>query len=310
MGCNRVFTPAEHEQSLRSRTDTTALPRKRRDTIREAMHRAPAALMRNVLSDPKNRCHQSAKLLLSKSIGCTLEVVESEHVAEALADILKDHPNAMGLFERAPAHYGPGATPVSQHYEITSTAALTQKSFKSLSGQVLRINPADRVDFGIKFASGYAQARRGGTIEADTLVTRDYNYEGFKVLAIDSKFSKTGKYSKKPELERQLKGVATGFKDGKIDEFFFVTNGFFEKDFKEAVEKQNISIAKDVFNEKRIFYADVPKDLLSLEEREHAPKEDIPKDFFNPENIAAVKKIVSLYHIPQIELCEFVTYRK
>jgi hypothetical protein len=316
MGCTLTYTSKDHRQSFRSAEkappETKKISDERLSKIRSAMHRAPAELIWNILKDPNHRAHESIKTLIARSIGCSMEVLDLHKVAEALVVVLKDHPDAMGLFEKAPSHRGPGASPLSHHYEITSAAALKEATFKTLSGKDLFISPADRLDFGIKFARDYAQPKRYGTIEADILVGRGKNLVDEKTLAIDAKYSQTSirGVPDQNELNRQCEGIRTGFKDGKINEFCFVTNGVFNRKFREMIDIENLRIAKDWVKQTDQLYRDIDKNILEPEERSNRPEDIISDKFFHKNNIEQVQEFIRKYDIPQIELCQHVKFRQ
>src|ERR1019366_6661435 len=128
-----------------------------------------------ILSDPNNAGYRQVHEALVHITGGkdNMTAKELAVLPQAFHRILKDHPNAMGLFQKAPAHRAPGMSALHQHYEILSTAALIARNFTTSSGRKLGISKqTDRIDFGIKFPHGHAQPRQHGTIEADTLVTR------------------------------------------------------------------------------------------------------------------------------------------
>ena len=119
-----------------------------------------------------------------------------------------------------------------------------------------------------------------------------------------------------------MDGIRTGLRDGKIDEFYFVTNGIFSDDFITAVDEENLLIAKDFIDNHWSIYMDIPKDYLIKEEIERQPLLKVTPDFFlenpdlfhkNDEDFKKFvdedfKKFVIEHKIPQIELCQHVKY--
>jgi hypothetical protein len=264
----------------------------------------------DILNKPEHPANPAVKNLLVKTIPSEMTREEIAQVPDAFRVILNDHPTAMGLFLAATKERAPGQSPVQHHYEIFSTAALVEKPHTTQSGKTLSIDNLDRLDFGMKMAADYTQPKRFGTIEADMLVTK----KGFlglvdeKTVGIDAKYSKTGDYSaKKTELERQIEGIRKGFGDGKLDEFVFVTNRGFSPKFKEMVDEVNLKIVIEVIREKNIQLHEIPRELLTAEEKENQPSTPIPENIIKDKD--AMSQLVSKYHISQIDLCEHVKFR-
>ena len=314
MGCTLNYTAKDHVQTMKSlgkRVSTNEpLNKARREKIRAALNRTSSETLQTILSNPNHPAYGSVSRLLAKSVGQNMTQAELQKLPEAFSTILKKQPNAMGLFKKAPAHRGPGASAVQHHYEIFSAAALIESKYHTVSGKVLSIGPGDRVDFGMKFAGGYAQPKRYGTIEADILVSKS-SVMSHKTVAIDSKFSDTGNYGAKDGLQRQLDGIRTGLRDGKIHEFCFVTNGIFGEGFKGKVQAENLEIARDYAKRHNRLYQDEKKGIdrahLTEEEKKTIPPGKIPESFFREDN-EKVKEFVNRYDIPQIDMCQHVKY--
>lgn len=287
-----------------------------------------------ILSDPNNAGFRQVHEALVHITGGRDKMTAKEFAVlpQAFHRILKDHPNAMGLFQKAPAHRAPGMSPLNQHYEILSTAALIARNFTTLSGRKLGIcNLTDRIDFGIKFPHGHAQPRQHGTIEADTLVTRKVGippFETVKHIAVDSKYRNIDKarpFLREPqydflsdkhreEVKRQLQGVRTNFHNGTLNEFHFVTNVTFGDKFKEEVDQTNLRLVQDYVTEhnKQFNSPQGIKELACLHEAERAvmPEGKIePGTLGNLEKYSErVKEFAARYSINQVEMCEHVTY--
>ena len=237
MGCVLNFTVKDFQQLSKSLPERMAgeyIDKAYRDQIREALHNTTKTQLISILEKPDSTAYKALSKLLMNTMVSKMSDKEKEALPTAFHKILKHTSDTMGLFTKAPSHTGPGSSPVQHHYEILSAAALIENSYKSRSGKSVYINTVDRIDLGIKFSRGYAQPKRFGTIEADILVSRGtinpLSSDFGKTVAIDAKYSKVGKYSNKP-AQRQLDGIRTGFRDGKIQEFFFVTNKEFTPDF-------------------------------------------------------------------------------
>lgn len=314
MGCTLNYTAKDHAQAMRPFRHHSGFRKTtdeaKHEKIRSALKQASSKRVLSILSDPKHPAYRLLSKHLAKSIKSKMTQAELQRLPEAFRTILKKHPNAMGLFEKAPLHRGPGASAVQDHYEIFSAAALISGSYRTARGKVLSIDPGDRVDFGIKFARGYAQPKRYGTIEANILVHKSGLISG-KTVAIDSKYSETGNYGAKADLQRQLDGIKTGFRDGKIDEFCFVTNGKFGNRFKGMVKEENLKIAMDYARRHNRLYHDekhgIDKEYLTKEEKENIPDDKIPESFFREYNEQVIE-FVNKYEISQIDLCQHVKF--
>ena len=314
MGCTLNYTDRDHAQAMKSlghRSDLIKTDKVKQEKIRSALNQASSKRFVAILSDPKDPAYWLVSNHLSKSIQSRMTEAELKKLPEAFCAILKKQPDAMGLFEKAPLHRGPGTSAVQHHYEIFSAAALISGSYRTARGNALSIGLGDRVDFGIKFAGGYAQPKRYGTIEADILVSKG-SLLNEKTVAIDAKYSETGNYgAHQKDLQRQLDGIKTGFRDGKIDEFCFVTNGEFGNKFKDMVKEENLKITLDYARLHNRLYHDekhgIDKEYLTKEEKKNIPAGKIPENFFREYN-EEVKKFAVQYEIPQIDLCQHVKF--
>lgn len=319
MGCTLNYTAEDHRQALKtwgqqraSRADEK-LGAKERDQIRSALQRTSARRMSDILSDPKHRAHAALSGMLAKSIGAErMTDEELRRVPEVFQTILKHHPDAMGLFEKVPAHRGPGSSPVQHHYEVFSAAAMMQKCYQTASGKQLAIAPMDRLDFGVKFAKGYGQPYRHGTIEADILIHKQTPFGlNDKAIAIDAKHSSTGNYGITKGLDRELEGIRTGFRDGKFDEFCFVTNGRFGERFVEMVKDANLKVARDYARIHNRLYQDEKKGIhkayLTEEERRNIPAGKVDESLFDRHS-AQVVAFVRTYDVSQIDICQHVKF--
>ena len=170
----------------------------------------------------------------------------------------------------------------------------------------------DRVDFGIKFAGGYAQPRRYGTIEADILIHKNTPLGlADRTVAIDAKYSKTGKYGSTKGLERELEGARVGLRDGKFDEFCFMTNGTFGNQFTNMVKAANMEAARDYARTHNLLYENeksgIGRAYLTEEELKSTPRGKFDEKNFNSDN-PQVNEFVGKYKIPQIDLCQHVRF--
>jgi hypothetical protein len=265
-----------------------------------------------ILANPEDVDYRKVRDMLAQATGGRNKMTDKEFAVlpKAFHDVLKDHPTALGLFQKAPSHRAPGMSAVSQHYEILSAAALKVRDATSASSKALRIYPTDRVDFGIKFARYYSQPNRYGTMEADILIHRKGHLldPGIEI-AIDAKYTARSHYTDVPR--DQLKGIRNGFNDGKFDEFYFVTNKAFSEDFKKAVKATNEDLVRDyvaTHNEART-------ELEYLHPKEKAARGAIPEGRLEIEELMKLadtprewNQFVERFHIDQIEICEHVKY--
>lgn len=314
MGCTLNYTRKDHMQAMQSLSRKTIpinpMSKESRGKARNTLRKTSSKTLSKILSDRNNPAYQAASKMLVSAMNSRMTDREKEKLPEAFSVVLDKQPNAMGLLEKTPAHRGPGSSAVQHHYEIFSAAALIKNKYTTVSGKVLSVSAGNRVDFGIKFASGYAQPRRYGTIEADLLVNKS-SFMNEKKVAIDCKFSETGKFGAKGDLQRELNGIRTGFRDGKIDEFYFVTNGTFGDTFKEMVNRENREIARDYAARHNRLYEDekrgIDRDYLTEKEVKAIPPGKVPASLFR-EDKERVKEFVNAYNVPQIDMCQNVKY--
>lgn len=314
MGCTLNYTAKDNLHAMKS-INRNSIPigpmnKESRDRARNTLRKTSSKRLIKILSDRKNPEYQAVSKMLISAINSNMNYKEKEKLPEAFSVVLDKQPDAMGLFEKAPAHRGPGSSAVQHHYEIFSAAALISGSNKSVRGKTLSINPGDRLDFGIKLSKGYAQPRRYGTIEADLSVGKS-SLMDHRTVAIDCKFSETGNFGVKDDLQRELDGVRTGFRDGKIDEFYFVTNGVFGDTFKEVVNRENLEIARDYATRHNRLYQDekhgIDRGNLTEKEARSIPPGKVPESLFREDN-ETVKEFVNNYNVPQIDMCQHVKY--
>jgi hypothetical protein len=232
---------------------------------------------------------------------------EYSSLPRAFHAILQDHPGAMGIFQAMPSYYGPGASAIQEPYEVLAAAALMTECWSTSLGKSFVISRGDEVDFGLKLAKGSAQPKRYGTIELDIVVHRGFDC----VVGIDAKHAHGGEYNSTEHLSRQLAGIRTGFNDGKIQEFYYVTNGQFGSAFIRLVDQTNLDLVKDWvghINEMHVGPgAPMPVTSLSAEERATLPRECIDPDALMPDG-RDTKALAEKYHVPQIGLCEHVVF--
>lgn len=297
----------------------------RKDTRAVLQTAMKDGLLLEILANPNNARYRQVQLALATVTGGEAKMTDQEFSAlpKAVYSIVKDHPEVMGLFEKAPDYRAPGMSAVNQHYEVLSTAALKSREFTTQSGKKLRVYNIDSVAFGIKFPQHYAQPKRFGTIEADTLIHRGVLplFLKQKTIGIDAKYTKEPSIRKYEirsdnlaEFKRQLSGIRNNFNDDNLQEFHFVTNGEFGKTFKEQVEDTNIRLVRD-FITKHNQQFDTEEGMreisyLTPEEREPMPEGKV--ELGSLDNLrdytSDVQEFADKYEIKQVELCEHVTY--
>lgn len=288
----------------------------------------------NILSDPKQSGYREIQAALAHVTGGKSAMTEKEFNAlpAAFHEILKDYPNAVGIFENKLGYRAPGTpwmSPVQQHYEILSAAAISQKEVKSISGKTLALYPTDSPDWGIKFKPEYEPPNennlRSGkltSIEADFLIHRNETIMDSlilrqpEVIGVDAKHTKTDHYPPSTKyhdevinkLETQLEGIRHHFQHGNLTEFFFVTNKEFDDDFRTAVEKMNLTLVEDYIKEHNENI--IPEEYRHPDERDATPAGavDLSEMGNLKEYNQEVKDFVSKYEIKQIEMCEYVRY--
>ena len=327
-------TELEHERARRTASgalkmrDLVKLIEQRtpltRSDIRGRLHEAATnGKLLRILANPGNIDYRKVHEMLAQVTGGKNRMTEKEFLAlpGALHDVLKDHPTAMGLFQKAPSHRAPGMSALNQHYEILSTAALIAREATTATSKTLRIYPdrkalgigiypTDRVDFGIKFARFFAQPKQYGTMEADILIHRQRHLldPGIEI-AIDAKYTNRTHYTDIPW--DQLKGIRNGFNDGKFDEFYFVTNKAFSDHFKNAVKATNEALVRDYV----VTHNEARSELEHLHPRERAARGAIPEGKLEIDDLMGLadkphewNRFVDKFKIDQIEICEHVKY--
>jgi len=282
-----------------------------REMLQCALKNNPKEFMR-VLNDQKHPSYEKAKELLIKSLGeGKVSPLEQSRLPKALHSILKNTSNPQGLFEKPPAHRGPGSTPTSHPYEALGAAALIQKEVATSTGKTLKIHSTDRIDFGQKAASNYTlSTRTKGTIESDVLIQRENAFGVItESIGIDTKYSKRTTYSTTNGLTRQLNGIRNSLNDGQLDEFHFVTNAQFSSRFKQMVNDTNTELIKDWVEKSgnSEFNNDIQK-ISGSKNEDTSISEMVDKLDYN-NNRQKINQLTEKYDIPQIGFCEKVNYQ-
>ncbi|MES9897191.1 MAG: hypothetical protein ABW141_20130 [Candidatus Thiodiazotropha endolucinida] len=217
-----------------------------RDMLASALNRP--AILRQILSTPGTRNYMLAKASLEAALAVeNAPHQEREKLMPALEQVLKSHSKLPGMFEKLPKYRGPGSAPMTQHYELTSTARLSQlgdanKSFKTSTGVDIAIRPQDNLSFGYKFAGNYALSTKGeGTVESDTTIHR-----GERNHAIDQKYTTkvTRDLASEKGFDKSVKRAASALRDGQTHSYSFITNAKFSSTTKERVFRENCRIVK------------------------------------------------------------------
>ena len=310
MGCNRLCT-TEDGEALRA---ALAMSGHRVDTrgAREVLEALPRHALLNILDHLDTPVGQAISRLLMTATRAqeTLTVEDCRNVPLAFKVVFRDHPHAMGVFMKAPAHFGPGSTPISHGAEILVPAALKLGTFSSAAGRHVHINPQDDIHFGIKYPNGYAQPRAHGTIEADIL-----KLSGDKTTAYDVKYSRSGHFNTTEGLSRQLSGVRAKFRDGTLQEFVYVTPGSFGSTFKRQIEETNREIAKGWAREHRSLLG---RGIYGTDNQYASPQERVyipPANVTDPRlidglNARGLRDFAQHWHINQVDYCEHVSFSR
>lgn len=316
-GCNLYFTEKDIDQVEKSLEKGHQI-----DGIKAASNILNGSIQNNAddfksilanKDDPRNKIVQE---LLEKSLSNGKLTKNDEwKLSKALYTVLNFQKNIQGLFENPPKHRGPGADSMKHGGELLTTAAIIQQGkVYSISGKVLYIDKvADTIGFGQKFPAKHTLSTyKRGTIEADTLIARDKGLlGGHDLIAIDTKYSKSSTtYGIKSsrEFHRQLEGIRNNFADGNLQEFYFVSNVKFSSGFKSGVNEYNIKIFKDRLETDSEMRNNFDNYLTSEEKASFIPQKFDNFDF--EKNTAALIRAAKDYNVPQIELCENVTYQK
>lgn len=315
MGCTLNYTVEDHRQAIKhwGHRVTAEVPvtRAQRERIRGGLQRASAENMVRILSNAKNPAYPALSGMVAKAIRAEqLADHDLSKVPTAIKTILRHSPDAMGLFEKAPLRRGTGSSPVQHPYEALCAAALIQRPFYSTSGRLLCIDILDRMDFGLKFAADHAHPKRYGTVEADLLIEKRTTLAlNDKTIAVDAKYSKTGRFGAKDDFDRELAGFSKALLDGQVDEVYFVTNGVFGRDFEKKVETANVELARKWAETHNRLYQEgkhtIDRDQMTREEKKSTPLGKIDLSAFEQpgEKLAA---FIRKYNVPQIDMCTHV----
>lgn len=260
-GCNLFETEADHKQivkSLREGFPADVSEEVMRDK-KPMMIAVASGRMQEILRDPSKFGHRALMEYIRTQVAGGEVIPESyaRQLPSAIATVIKQAPDAMGLFLSAPRHYGRGATGLFSNlrhttrgdafaYELLATAVLIDKGFHTkdtLGG--LQVYPTDRLDFGIKLQASYKnvpakdldQPRRG-TVEADLFINRNRGpLEPDKIIGVDFKHSRGSTYDNYDM--QQIKGIQVALQTGEIHEFCFVSNVKFSQGFKDKIQATN-----------------------------------------------------------------------
>lgn len=277
---NKRLRHIESEATRSLRAAGTGIPRANGDPTRPETPELPkdwsprpvAPVICDALTNPNHLLHDKVTTRLMTFVSANQELSRpyQKQLPEDIAQLVKHTPDALGLVKEAVhrgqrhplASAGKIGTGLGTVYEIMGTASLIHDSSAAanIGGLPLRVDPLDRLDFGIKLQASYQDDDRRlfqhrKTIEADLLIYRpppqpNILLERGREIAIDFKHAKDGRgYTDKDGREKtksgtsalatQLAGVVSALKTGEIDEFHFVTNGHFSEGFREAVDDAN-----------------------------------------------------------------------
>lgn len=289
---------------------------KSKPELRNTLHSALSdGILIGVLDDPKHPNFSVIHDALAQVFGGkgNMTLNEFNALPQAARLVFEKYPKAYGLLDAVPKDRGKGSSALHQHYELLSAAALMTTSAKSTSGKSLAINALrDKVDFGVKFPRETGIfGPKSKTIEADYLVWQPplpLSLEPGRNIAIDSKHTTHKKYEH--IRTEQLKGIRQGFNLDKFQDFYFVTNKEFGNGFVMEVKLTNLQLVSDHFtqNEKPI-----PPELSDLKEfidRKYSSAKDnhVEINRFLERCGKQVENFVSKNDVPQIEMCEYVTF--
>ena len=287
-GCNLYFTEkdlADVEKSIDNKKviDEGKFAANALDCLVKNNHSDFLKVLENK-SDPR---HESICKLALESFGKgKVDVLEEAKIPIALKTVLKFTPHTTGLFSSPNKAHGPGASRVLHPYEVLTAAAIVQqKTIYSKNGKALHLYSDDKIFLGHKSAANHAQSKRYGTIESDVLIQRAD--KSVAPTGIDAKYARNGVYDF--ISERQLTGIRNSINDGQLKEFFFATNGQFGGKFQDRVSDYNVMLTKDWVKDNKEYHS--IKDTS---------KEYIEKNYH---------QLVKDYHIPQINMCENVSFK-
>jgi hypothetical protein len=327
-GCNLYFTEKDLDQVEKSLQKGNQI-----DEVKTASNILNGRIInsvddfKSILANHNDPRHEIVQQLLEKSLSNGKLTRDDEwKLSKALSTVLDLQDNPQGLFSNPPKHRAPGADSMKHGGELLTTASIIQKTridrvFNSFSGiptslgnQLYIDSRTDIIGFGQKLPSKYAlPSRKKGTIEADTLISRVTKRDPifrdeYKLIGIDTKYSKTSStYGVFPGLERQLSGIQNAFRDGSIQEFYFVSNVQFTGGFKERIFDYNVTIFKDRMEHDSDLRRDFGKHLNSEERKTYVPERFERFDFYK--NSSALKEAAKEYGVSQIGLCEEINYK-
>ena len=304
-GCNLYVTDKDSKE-IQNSLDK-GLPsdqRKFASTMLRTAQQSNLTELMNALSKTDHPHHTLVNKTLIKAFG-EGKVTKSmeDKLSKAVHTILEDHRNPQGLFEKPPAHRGPGSTSVDHPYEVLCAAALihakTSGELISSTGQRLEIKPTDRLDLGQKSPSkNILSTAKKNTIESDILIQRND-----KVIGFDSKYTSGSTYES--ISQRQLDGIKSALKDGSLTEFHFVTNAIFSSSAKKAINKINRELIAEAAINNKLLYDDLRYATETEENNIKAIEIANKLDFENDR-----KKINSLIRdkVRQVGYCEHVNF--
>jgi len=265
----------------------------------------------DVLWNHKDPKHVIVQNLLVKSLSHNQLIEQDEwKLSKALNTVLNIQKDPQGLFVKPPAYRGAGSSSMQHGAELLTTAAIVQQSVYSTSGKKLYIDKiTDTIGFGQKLPAKYTLSKR---IEADTVIARDTNiFGGYDLIGIDTKYSKSSStygIKDREHFDRQMEGVRHNFRDGNLQEFFFVSNVKFSSDFKKGIQDYNIKIFNDMMRNDSSLRKEAGKHLHPQEAKNYIPQEYGKIDFYK-DRMAFEHTIKNCPSVPQIELCENVNFK-
>ncbi len=311
-GCNLYFTAEDLKDVERSIEAKKVVDEKKfAGTAMNCLLKKNPDKLIEVLLNTKDPKHDIIQNLLVKALSNGQLAREDEwNLSIALKTVLNFQNDPQGLFEKPPASRGPRSSAMQHGAELLTTAAIVQKSYYSTTGKKLFIDKVfDTIGFGQKLPAKYTLSK---TIEADTVIARDTNiFGGYDLIGIDTKYSKTSStygIKDREHFERQIEGVRFNFKDGNLQEFYFVSNVKFSPEFKKGVQDCNIKIFNDMMKNDVSLRKEAGKDLHPEEAKNYIPEEYSRIDFYK-DRIAFEQVIKNCPHVPQIQICEDVTFK-
>ena len=311
-GCNLYFTENDLKDVEKSIENRKVIDEKRfAANALDSLLKRDAGILSDILNNQEDPKHKQIQNLLEKSLSNGQLIKEDEwKLSKALSTILDIKKDPQGLFSKAPPYRGTRSTAMQHGAELLTTAAIVQECVYSTTGKKLYIDKIyDTIGFGQKLPAKYTLAK---TIEADTVIARDRNiFGGYDLIGIDTKYSKTSTtygIKDRDDFERQLQGVRYNFKDGNLQEFYFVSNVKFSQIFKEVVQEYNIKIFNDRMKSDISLRKEAGKQLNPGEAINYIP-EGYSKMDFNKDRTAFERTIQNCPHVPQIQICENVSFK-